>query len=75
MNKDQRAIRSSTVGHVRGSAPIRERNAQMDSANLFSHPNVPETTQSKETSEKPAEYPTFSDRPDKETSGAAKPSP
>jgi hypothetical protein len=46
----------------------------MDSANMFSHPHVPERVASKEESEKPAEYPTFSDRPDKEASGVTKPS-
>lgn len=46
----------------------------MEIANLFSHPDVPESVQSKEQSEKPAEYPTFSDRPAKESSGISSPS-
>jgi hypothetical protein len=40
----------------------------MDNSNLFSHPEAPEHVASGEVSQKPVEYPTFSDRPD---SGAA----
>ena len=47
----------------------------METGDLFSHPHVPERMQSDEGSTKPAEYPTFSDRPEKNASGAATPSP
>ncbi|ETB27154.1 hypothetical protein O971_17885 [Mycobacterium avium subsp. hominissuis 10-4249] len=36
----------------------------MDQSNLFSHPEEPKYVASGETSTKPVEYPTFSDRPD-----------
>jgi hypothetical protein len=35
----------------------------MDNSNLFSHPETPEHIASSEVSQKPVEYPTFSDRP------------
>lgn len=38
----------------------------MDQSNLFSHPEAPKYVASGETSEKPVEHPTFSDRPDTE---------
>jgi hypothetical protein len=36
----------------------------MDQSNLFSHPDAPKYVASAETSGKPVENPTFSDRPD-----------
>jgi hypothetical protein len=36
----------------------------MDQTNLFSHPEAPKYVASGETSAKPVENPTFSDRPD-----------
>jgi hypothetical protein len=38
----------------------------VDNSNLFSHPDAPEYVASGEASEKPVEYPTFSDRRDAE---------
>jgi hypothetical protein len=35
----------------------------MDNSNLFSHPAAPEHVDVDESSQKPVEYPTFSDRP------------
>lgn len=40
----------------------------MDNSNLFSHPEAPEHVASGEVSQKPVEYPTFSDRPDADVS-------
>jgi hypothetical protein len=36
----------------------------MDSSELFSHPDRPESLPSAHWAKKPAEYPTFSDRPE-----------
>ena len=39
----------------------------METSNLFSHPDAPESDSSGESSTEPAEYPTFSDRPEADT--------
>jgi len=36
----------------------------MENSTLFSHPDVPASDSSGETSKQPVEHPTFSDRPD-----------
>jgi hypothetical protein len=38
----------------------------MDSSALFSHPDLPQSVPSAELNKTPAEYPTFSDRPEKQ---------
>lgn len=42
----------------------------MDQSNLFSHTEAPKQVVSDETSGKPVEYPTFSDRPDADPHGS-----
>lgn len=43
----------------------------MNKSNLFSHPEAPTYVASGETSGKPVEHPTFSDRPDADTLNSA----
>ena len=42
----------------------------MDKSNLFSHTEAPKQVISDETSGKPVEHPTFSDRPDADAPGS-----
>jgi hypothetical protein len=46
----------------------------METSNLFSHPDAPEFDPPGESSTEPAEYPTFSDRPEADAAVTTTPS-